>query len=126
MSVVHDASSLLAIAFREPGGDVAIRALRGSLVSSVNWSEVVQKVRAQDRDTSQLAQLFTGLGVTLVPFALETAERAAALYGETQAFGLSLGDRACLALGLETGRMVYTADQRWTEIPLEITVTAIR
>lgn len=105
---------------------MAIRALRGSLVSSVNWSEVVQKVRAQDRDTSQLAQLFTGLGVTLVPFALETAERAAALYGETQAFGLSLGDRACLALGLETGRMVYTADQRWTEIPLEITVTAIR
>lgn len=126
MSVVHDASSLLAIAFREPGGDVAIRALRGSLVSSVNWSEVVQKVRAQDRDTSQLAQLFTGLGVTLVPFALETAERAAALYGETQAFGLSLGDRACLALGLETGRMVYTADQRWTVIPLEITVTVIR
>lgn len=105
---------------------MAIQALRGSLVSSVNWSEVVQKVGAQDKDTSQLAQLFTGLGVTIVPFAMETAERAAALYSETRPFGLSLGDRACLALGLETGRTVYTADQCWTEIPLEITVTAIR
>ena len=126
MSVVHDASSLLAVAFREPGDDVARAALRGSLVSSVNWSEVIQKVQARDRDTSQFAQLFTGLGVTIVPFGVETAERSASLHGKTRAYGLSLGDRACLALGLETGREVYTADTRWTEIPLEIKVTAIR
>jgi ribonuclease VapC len=126
MSVVHDASSLLAVAFREPGGEVARSALRGSLVSSVNWSEVIQKVQARGKDTRQLAGLYAGLGVTIVPFGVETAERAASLYGETRAFGLSLGDRACLALGLETGREVYTADKRWTEIPLEIKVKAIR
>lgn len=126
MSVVHDASSLLAVAFREPGGEVARFALRGSLVSSVNWSEVIQKVQAQGKDTRQLAQLYIGLGVTIVPFGGLDAERTASLYGETRAFGLSLGDRACLALGLETGREVYTADTRWTEIPLEIKVTAIR
>lgn len=103
MSVVHDASSLLAVAFREPGNEVARGALRGSLVSSVNWSEVVQKVKARGRDTSGLAVLFAGLGVTIEPFGVEAAERAASLYGETRAFGLSLGDRACLALGLETG-----------------------
>ncbi len=126
MSVVHDASSLLAIAFREPGGELARRALRGSLISSVNWSEVIQKVQARGKDAKQLAGLYTGLGVTIVPFGVETAERAASLYGETRAFGLSLGDRACLALGLESGREVYTADRTWTEIPLEVKVTAVR
>lgn len=126
MSVVHDASSLLAVAFREPGGDIARDALRGSLISSVNWSEVIQKVQARGKDTTQLAGLYAGLGVTIVPFGAETAERAASLYGETRAYGLSLGDRACLALGLETGREVYTVDRPWTEIPLAVKVTAIR
>ncbi len=85
MSVVHDASSLLAVAFREPGGEVARRALRGSLISSVNWSEVIQKVQARGKDAKQLAGLYTGLRVTVVPFGVETAERAASLYGETRA-----------------------------------------
>lgn len=126
MNAVHDASSLLAVAFREQGSEVARGALRGSLISSVNWSEVIQKVQVRGKDTNQLAGLFAGLGVAIVPFGVETAERAASLYGETRAFGLSLGDRACLALGLETGREVYTADRRWTKIPLDIKITAIR
>ena len=79
---------------------------------------MVQKVQARGKDIRQLAQLYVGLGVTIVGFSVETAERAASLYGETRTYGLSLGDRACLVLGLETGREVYTADTRWTEIPL--------
>jgi ribonuclease VapC len=126
MSVVHDASSLLAVAFREPGGDLARASLRGSLVSSVNWSEVMQKVAALQGDTSHLRQLFGGLGVLIVPFSAEHAERAATLYPKAQAYGLSLGARACLALGLETSREVYTADSLWAGVPLEIKVTVIR
>ncbi len=126
MSVVHDASSLLAVAFREPGADKARAALRGSLVSSVNWSEVMQKVAARAGDTLHLRQLFGGLGVSIVPFSAEHAERAAALYPDTKAYGLSLGDRACLALGLETNREVYTAEGIWTNVALELKITAIR
>lgn len=126
MSVVHDASSLLAVAFREPGADRARAALRGSLVSSVNWSEVIQKVAARSGDTSRLRQLFGGLGVSIVPFSAEHAERAAALYPNTKAYGLSLGDRACLALGLETNREVYTAEGVWVKVALELKITAIR
>lgn len=126
MSVVHDASSLLAVAFREPGADQARAALRGSFVSSVNWSEVIQKVAARSGNTSHLRQLFGGLGVSIVPFNAEHAERAAALYPDTKAYGLSLGDRACLALGLETNREVYTAESTWAKVALEIKITAIR
>ena len=126
MSVVHDASSLLAVAFREPGGDLAQASLRGSLVSSINWLEVMQKVAAREGDTSHLRQLFGGLGVSIIPFSAEHAECTAALYPETKAYDLSLGDRACLALGLETGREVYTADSLWANIPLDLKVTVIR
>lgn len=126
MSVIHDASSLLAVAFREPGADVARGALRGSLVSSVNWSEIVQKVAYRQGDTAALRQLFGGLGVSIVPFSAEHAERAAAIYPETKAYGLSLGDRACLALGLERGLEVFTAERSWADLQLEVRVRVIR
>lgn len=123
MNAVHDATSLLAVAFREPGGDIARAALRGSLISSVNWSEVVQKVQAKGGNTQNLAALFTGLGVTIVPFAVTTAEVAAELYPRA---GLSLGDRACLALGLETNRVILTADPSWTTLALDVNIQVIR
>jgi PIN domain nuclease of toxin-antitoxin system len=123
MNAAHDATSLLAVAFREPGGDIARAALRGGLISSVNWSEVVQKVQAKGGNTQHLAALFTGLGVTIVPFAVTTAEVAAELCPQV---GLSLGDRACLALGLETNREVYTADPSWTTLALDVNVQVIR
>lgn len=126
MSVVHDASSLLAIAFREPGADVALAHLRGSLISAINWSEVVQKVMARQGDTTQLRQLFEGLGVTIVPFSAEQAETAARLHEQTQPYGLAFADRACLALGLETGRDVYTADRVWGDLGLELTIRTMR
>lgn len=126
MSVVHDASSLLAVAFREPGHEVAQAKLRDSLISTVNWSEVVQKVTHQGGKTQGLAELFLGLGVTIVSFERITAERAAALYPLTRAFGLSLGDRACLALGLERGFEIVTADRSWANLKLDVPVTVIR
>lgn len=126
MSVVHDASSLLAIAFREPGEDVARAALRGSHISTVNWSEVIQKVHAKGGNTKSLGHLFMGLGVTIVPFDVATAERAAELYPHTKHLGLSLGDRACLALGMVTNKEVFTADTSWTELSLGIAIRAIR
>ncbi len=126
MSVVHDATSLLAVAFREPGGEMARALLRGSFISSVNWSEVVQKIRSKGGNTQHLAALFTGLGVTIVPFAMTTAELAADLHPQTKHLGLSLGDRACLALGLETGREVLTTNKSWTTLTLDVRVRAIR
>jgi ribonuclease VapC len=108
MSVVHDASSLLALAFREPGAEVARQALRGSLISSVNWSEFIQKVQGRGGNTTPLASILEKLGLTIVPFAISSAELAASLYPQTKSLGLSLGDRACLALALETSREVYT------------------
>ena len=126
MSVVHDASSLLAFVFDEPGADAVRGALRGSLVSSVNWSEVVQKAGVKGRNVAELRFLFEQLGLSIVPFEANTAELAAGLYPQTKALGLSLGDRACLALGLERGLPVFTADRDWAGLPLDLSIRVIR
>jgi ribonuclease VapC len=126
MSVVHDASSLLALAFREPGAAVVRQALRDSLISSVNWSEFTQKVQQRGGNTTPLASILEKLGLTIVPFTTSTAELAASLYPQTKPLGLSLGDRACLALGLETSLEVYTADKTWATLALAVPIRVIR
>lgn len=126
MAVVHDASSLLALAFQKPGAEVARKALQGSFVSTVNWSEFIQKVRQRGGNVTPLASIVEKLGITIVPFTTSTAELAASLYPQTKPLGLSLGDRACLALGLEKNCEVYTTDKTWLSLTLSIKITAIR
>ena len=126
MSVVHDASSLLAVAFREPGAEVARAKLRGSVISAVNWSEVVLAVMERGGRVEGLAQVFGGLGVSVMPFDVKVAARAAALYPVTRDSGLSFEDRACLALGLELNREIVTADRRWAGLELEVKIVVIR
>ena len=95
MSVVHDASSLLVVAFREPGAEVARAKLRGSAISAVNWSEVLLTVAERGGKVESLAQVFSGLGVSIIAFDVRMAARAAALYPLTRDAGLSFEDRAC-------------------------------
>ena len=88
MNVVHDASSLLAFVFDEPGADAVRGELRGGLVSSVNWSEVVQKAGVKGRNVAEPRFLFEQLGLSIVPFEASTAELAADLYPQTKAQSL--------------------------------------
>jgi ribonuclease VapC len=85
----------------------------------------MQTISAKGGSTQDLGTLFAGLGLTIVPFTATTAELAADLYPQVKHLGLSLGDRACLALGLETHREVLTANQDWTSLALGVTVRVI-
>jgi PIN domain nuclease of toxin-antitoxin system len=67
-----------------------------------------------------------GSGITIVPFHGEDATLAAGLVPLTRAFGLSLGDRACLALAHRHGIAAITADHAWSKIDLPIPVRVIR
>jgi PIN domain nuclease of toxin-antitoxin system len=123
---VWDASALLALLQREPGQATATAWLPGAALSSVNWSEVVQKTLARQGDIELLRQGIAGLGIRIVPFAQAEAERAARLWPQTQPLGLSLGDRACLALALEQGVPVLTPDRAWTQLALDCQIELIR
>ena len=120
MSAVLDASALLAFLQREPGAG-SVRAVLGSaLMSTVNWTEVVQKAADSERDAAELRAALESLGLALEPFSAAQAEIAALLRRTTTALGLSLGDRACLALAIERGERILTADRIWERLRPEV------
>ena len=126
MSVVLDASALLAFLHDEPGGEHVSPVLEGARVSAVNWSEVLQKSLQQGVDVAGMRQEFTGVGVSFEPFTPKQAETAAWLWSHTRNHGLSLADRACLALAMDQGLPVITADRVWAQLNLDIEIRVLR
>ena len=121
-----DASALLAYLHQEQGGLLIKPHLPIAFMSTVNWCEVVQKLRAKSIDDKAVAKKLTLLGLRFIPFNLEHADKAGELWQVTAPFGLSLGDRACLATGLVENMPVMTADQIWQKIPLSLEIKLIR
>ena len=112
MSVVLDASALLAFLHDEPGADVVEEAMAiGPLCGAANWSEVAQKVRAADRDWGLVRALLLSFEVRVEPVLADDAEWAARRW--TSGEGLSLADRMCLALAERVDCDVLTADAQW-------------
>jgi len=117
---VVDASALLALLLREPGWERCRRALgRTPVISAVNWSEVSQKVEARGVDSGIVLTAVSGAGLEVVPLTQDRAEDTANLHGATQDHGLSLADRACLALALELSCPALTADRAWTALRID-------
>lgn len=123
---VLDASALLAALHDEPGSDMVIPLLPRCAMSAVNWSEVVQKSLARGVNVAGMRDDITSLGMTIAQFSTEDGELAAQLWLETRARGLSLGDRACLALALRLKLPALTADRAWAELKLPAKIRVIR
>ena len=126
MTAILDASALLAFLQNEPGCDRVESVLPEAVISSVNWAEVVQKSIAENVDVKGLREDLEALGLRILPFTAEEAEIAARLWQQTRHVGLSLGDRACLSVGIRLETVVLTADQIWTTLNLPIAVHSIR
>lgn len=125
-AAILDASALLAVLGAEPGGELAVPLLDGGVISTVNWSEVLARYVDLDLDSAGREAEIESLGVSLAPFTSRQAEIAAGLRPLTRKAGLSLGDRACLALALDLGGRPVTADRAWGRIDVGLDVTLIR
>lgn len=123
---VLDASAVLAFLKQEPGSEWIADALEVSIMSTVNWAEVLSKSLEHGADLRDAASLIEALGVGLIPFSDADASVTAALRLETRSLGLSLGDRACLALARRFDTTALTADRAWAELDLDIKVQLIR
>ena len=126
MTAVLDASALLSFLQDEPGHDRVEAILQEAVISSVNWAEVVQKSITAGVDIDGMRADLEALGLAILPFTAEEAEIAGQLWQQTRQFGLSLGDRACLSLGIRLNAQVLTADQIWSALNLPIVVHSIR
>jgi ribonuclease VapC len=112
VTVVLDASAILAFVQDEAGADQVEGALRESArCGAANWSEVAQKVLAAARDWELVRALLASYGLRVEPVEAVDAEWAARRW--THGEGLSLADRLCLALAERVDEPVLTADATW-------------
>ena len=120
-----DASAILAALFHEPGASVVETHYEAGIVSSVNLSEVAAKLSDRGMPNIKAQELLSGLGLAIRPFDERLAYMAGALREATRSNGLSLGDRACLALGLSEGIPVVTVDRKWADVSEAVGVEVI-
>lgn len=123
---VIDASAMLALLAEEPGADEVEALLDGSLMSTVNLAEVLQKSAQHDVDTDGLEYDLEALGLELRSFDSRHARLAAELWERAPRSGLSLGDRACLALASDVGGIAVTTDRRWAALRIGVKVRVVR
>jgi ribonuclease VapC len=124
--VVVDASAVLTLLLGENGSDVVLQIVDESEMSAVNLSECMQRAIDRGHAAKTVADLVEEIGVTIVPFDTQMAQETAELRSETKTLGISLGDRACLALAKIRSAPAYTADQRWGELNIGIDIRLIR
>jgi ribonuclease VapC len=122
--VVLDASAVLALLQEEQGADEVEGLLDGASMSCVNLSEVIQKAEQHGVETEGFEYDLEALGIEFRDFDVSMARPTAELWSTGR--GLSLGDRACLALAKGTDATAITADGRWIIDGLDVDVRVIR
>jgi PIN domain nuclease of toxin-antitoxin system len=126
-SVVLDASALLALVNGEKGHEQVASILEDAAMSTVNACEVIGELHTRLQMPIREAE---GIVLSLVPhvidFDWEQSMFAGALKRQTKTLGLSLGDRACLALGKKLSASVYTADSVWKSLDVSVNIVLIR
>ncbi|MGQ0569987.1 MAG: type II toxin-antitoxin system VapC family toxin [Armatimonadota bacterium] len=124
--IVLDASALLAILSREPGSERWTEAVAGAKISAVNLSEVIAKLTDLGMAEDHVRRVIEPIDLDVIPFDDAGTWDAGLLRPSTRAAGLSLGDRACLALGQRTKLPVLTADQAWKSLRLGVQIRLVR
>ena len=114
---VLDSSAILALLLAEPGADRVRKTLPGALLSTVNFAEVVTKLCERGMPADQAQAAIEAIGVEVIDFNLDQACMTGDLRNSTRSAGLSLGDRACLALARLRNLPAITADTAWGSLP---------
>lgn len=122
---VLDASAILAVIFDEPGREKAEQYLPDAKVSTVNIAEVAARLLSVGMPEPTVQTILDTLQLSIQPFDYRHALATANLRQPTKAAGLSLGDRACLALAGRHGLPALTSDGVWQDIAQSINVEVI-
>ena len=124
--IVADASAILALLQNEPFTRADPEQLVGASISAVNFSEVVEKLLSAGRPEPAVDTAVAALDLQVIAFDEAQARAAARLRPATRRAGLSLADRACLALGMSLGRPAVTADRSWADLDIGVEIVLIR
>ena len=124
--MVLDASALLALINSEPGWEVVAATLSKAAISAINLAEVITKMIdigiPEDDAWAEAADLVP----LVIDFGPELARATAGLRVMTRPLGLSLGDRACLALAQQLDLPALTADTAWRRLSIGVEIRFVR
>ena len=123
---VLDASAILTVINGETGFETVLDLLQRSVTSAVNVSEVVAKLQERGGSDSAIMAILNDFDVQVVAFDGEQAIAAGMLRNSTRKKGLSLGDRACLALAASRKATAVTADKAWLDLDNIANVLLVR
>jgi PIN domain nuclease of toxin-antitoxin system len=115
-TIVLDASALLALLLDELGSTVVRPLLADAAMSTVNLAEVAGHYARHGATAEQTEQILAPLPIEYFTLASGLALDIGQMLPATRSAGLSLGDRACLALARRLGLPAVTADRRWAEV----------
>jgi PIN domain nuclease of toxin-antitoxin system len=124
--IVLDASALLALLFSEPGHQRVAEVLGDCCMSTLNLAEVLGRFSRDGHAPADVWARLRETSIEWVSFSDALAITTAELLPGTRALGLSLGDRACLALASSRGIPAMTADRLWAQLGLGIQIELIR
>lgn len=116
--IVFDSSVVLAMLQDEPGGDSVSRYLGRAIISAVNLQEVAKELIRGGRSEEEARAILGGIDMKVRAHDAEAAYLAAGLFENTRRYGSGLGDRSCMALGLQLRLPVLTADRAWEKVEI--------
>lgn len=122
---VLDATAVLALLNDEPGAGTVASLLPQAVISTVNLAEVVGKLAETGMPEGMIKSVLGELGLMVIPFDEDLALSTGLLRPATSDYGLSLGDRTCLALGQHLRRAVLTAERMWKTVRLDVEIQMI-
>jgi len=127
-AIILDASALIAFLSEEIGAEIVKKLLSNAVMSCVNIAEVAKfLVDNKNIDNVKARELIEHLISESFVFDNDQAFKTAELISYTKKYGLSIADRACLALSLRTGYPIYTADKVWKKLKIDnIDINLIR
>jgi PIN domain nuclease of toxin-antitoxin system len=126
VTAVLDASAFLALVLGERGGARVAEYVGGAVMSSVNYAEVLTKLGDGGLPDEMTEAIVERLQIQILPFTETHAVQAARLRRPTADRGLSLGDRACLAVASVGGTKAITADRAWRDLEVGVEVVVVR
>ena len=119
--VVFDSSAFIALLAKEPGVEIVKRHLRNGIISSVNVAEVWKYcIDKQGLTTQECKSLIRMSGIKIIDHDANQALISAEIYPKTKEYGLSLGDRSCIALAIDKESSILTCDKIWSKVDLGV------
>lgn len=125
---VLDASALLAFLNAERGADRVTDVIFNEKCAllTINLTETLTRLADWHVPLTEAQTRLDALDLHIISFDQHLAFMTAELRTATRYLGLSLGDRACLALAQQHNATALTADRSWIKLDIGIKVECIR